>query len=196
MDVGALVAREADESDFACLLRFQDGLHAPAFSKNAIRVANDLVELEQIDPVSLKAAQRLVDLIRGGSFGAFVNFGHQKRFLAITVALRVAHADFTLAAVVVPAVVEKIDALVEARADDADAFPRIRLFAEMIAAEPNGRDFSLLRPKVRKGMPFLDSNLDDCCPASTSKMEAAANPKNPRREMPPSTASLALASCA
>src|SRR4029077_14437738 len=52
-----------------------------------------------------------------------------------------AHADFTFAAVVVPAVVEKIDALIETYADDANAFLRIRLFAKMIATEPNERDF-------------------------------------------------------
>src|SRR5438309_18356 len=145
MDVRALVTREADEADLARLLRLQDGLHPSAFGKNAIRVGvtNHFVELEQIDPVSLKAAEGLVDLTRSGSFGASVNLGHQKRFLAITVAQRVAHADFTLAAVVVPAVVEKIDARVEARADDANAFLRIRLISKMIATEPNQRDFLL-----------------------------------------------------
>src|SRR6267143_6516648 len=114
MDVRTLVAREADEADLARLLRLQDGLHSSAFGKNAIRVgvANHFVELEKIDPLSLKTAQRLVDLTRSGRFGASVDLGHQKRFLAVTVAQRVAHADFTLAAVVVPAVVEKIDALI------------------------------------------------------------------------------------
>src|SRR5260221_11471674 len=123
MDVRALVTREADETDSARLARLQDGLHSSAFGKNAIRigVANDFVELEQIDPVSLKAAQRLVDLTGSRSFGAPVNLGHQKRLLAITVAQRVAHADFTLAAVVVPAVVVRVDTLVEACAADANA---------------------------------------------------------------------------
>src|SRR5882762_11936866 len=104
MDVRALVAREADEADFARFLRSQDGLHPSAFGKNAIRigVANDFVELEQIDPVGLKAAQRLVDLTGSRSFGAPVNLGHQKRPLAIPVAQRVAHADFTLAALLAP----------------------------------------------------------------------------------------------
>jgi len=55
---------EADEADLARLLRLQDGLHPSALGKNAIRidVANHFMELEKIDPVSLKAAQRLVDL--------------------------------------------------------------------------------------------------------------------------------------
>src|SRR6267154_425725 len=159
MDVRALMTREADETDFARLSRLQDGHHSSAFGKNAIRigVANDFVELEQIDPVSLKAAQRLVDLTGSRSFGAPVNLGHQKRLLAITVAQRIAHADFTLAAVVVPAVVEKIDALIEARADDANAFLGIRLTTKMIAAEPNERDFffSAAQGSVGNAVPEL-----------------------------------------
>src|ERR1700674_4057164 len=143
MDVRTLVACEADEADLASLLPLQDGLHTSACGKNAIRigVANHFVELEKIDPVSLKAAQRLVDVGCGAGFSAPVDLGHKKRFLAITVAQRVAHADFALATVVVPTVVEKIDGLIETRADDANAFRRIRLFAEMIAAEPDERDF-------------------------------------------------------
>src|SRR5713101_9835350 len=126
MDVRTLVACEADVANLASLSRLQDGLHRSAFRKNTIRVgvANHFVELEQIDPVSLKTAQRLVDLTSSGGFGTPVDLGHKKRFLAIAVAQRVAHADFTLAAVVVPAVVEKIDALIEARADDSNAFLR------------------------------------------------------------------------
>src|SRR6266478_1713882 len=161
MDVRALVAREANEANFACLLRLQDGFHPSVFGKNAIRVrvANDFVELEQIDPVGLQAAQRLVDLTRGSGFCASVNLGHQKRFFAVTIAQRIAHADFTLAAVVVPAVVEKIDALIETGADDANAFLWIGLFAEMIAAEPNERDFlfAAAQGAIRNAVPGLRS---------------------------------------
>src|SRR6266403_2235790 len=118
MDVRALVAREADEADFARFLSFQHGFH-PAFGKNAIRigVANYFVELQQIDPVSLKAAQRLVDLIGSRSFRAPVNLGHQKRLLAITVVQRVVHAEFTLDDSVLPAVPEKSAAFNEGCAD-------------------------------------------------------------------------------
>src|SRR5205807_696611 len=159
MDIRTLVAREADEADFTRLFGLEEGLHPSAFGENTIRigVADDFMELEQIDPLSLKATQRLVDLIRSCSFGASVNLGHQKCFLAITVAQRVAHADFTLAAVVVPAVVEKIDAFIETRADDANAFLGIRLLAKMIATEPNERDFFLAAAQgsVRNAVPGL-----------------------------------------
>src|SRR5712664_3613379 len=143
MDIRTLVAREADEADLARLLRLQDGLHPSAFGKNAIRigVANHFVKLEQIDPVSLKTAQRLVDLTRGGGPIASIDLGHKKGFLPVTVAQRVAHSDFTLAVVIVPAVVKKTDPLIKPCADDPNAFLGIRLFAEMIATEPNERDF-------------------------------------------------------
>src|SRR6266446_4305028 len=161
MDIRTLVAREADVADLARLLRLQDGLHPSAYGKNAIRVrvANHFMELEKIDPLSLKAAQRLVDLTGSSGFGAPVDLGHQKCFLAITVAQRVAHADFTLAAVVVPAVVEKIDAFIEARADDTNAFLGIRLIAKMIATEPNERDFffGAAQGSVRNAVPGLRS---------------------------------------
>src|SRR6266851_2771767 len=161
MDVWTLVACEADVANLASLSRLQDGLHPSAFRKNTIRVgvANHFVELEKIDPVSLESAQRLVDLTRSRSFGASIDLGHKKRFLAIAVTQRVAHADFTLAAVVVPAVVEKIDALIEARADDANAFLGIHLIAKMIATEPNERDFlfGAAQGSVRNAVPGLQS---------------------------------------
>jgi hypothetical protein len=37
----------------------------------------------------------------------------------------------------VPAVIEKIDSFIESSADDANAFLRIRLFAKVIATEPD-----------------------------------------------------------
>src|SRR6266446_5503542 len=41
-------------------------------------------------------------------------------------------------------------------------------------------------------MPFLDSDREECCPVRANKMDAAADPRNPRREMPASEASLVL----
>src|SRR5208283_4689719 len=110
--------------------------------KNAFRVgvADYFVKLEKINPVGLKAAQGFIDLASSGRFRASIDLGHEKGLLTIAVAQSVAHADFTLAAVVVPTVVEKIDSFIEARPDDANAFLWIHLFAEMIAAKPDERD--------------------------------------------------------
>ena len=107
------------------------------------------MELEQIDSVSLQAAERLVDLGRGGCLCAPIDLGHEKRLLPIAVAQRVAHADFTLAAVVAPAVVEKIDSFIETRSHDANTLLGIRLVPKMVATEPDEQTRSPLRPKVR-----------------------------------------------
>src|SRR5580700_11694454 len=135
MNVRTLVAGESDVTDLACLLRVQHSFHGSSSGKNTVRVGvtNYFVELDEIYSVSLKTAQRVGDLIRSGGLGASVDLGHEKSLLAVTIAQRVAHADFTLAAIVVPAVVEKIDALIETGANDANAFLGICLFAKMIA---------------------------------------------------------------
>src|ERR1700693_125887 len=143
MNVRTLVASESDVTDLACLLRVQHSFQCSSGGKNAVRVgvANYLVELEEIDSVSLKTTQRVVDLIRSSGLGASVDLGHEKSFFAVTIAQRFAHADLTLAAVVIPAVVEKIDALIQTSANDTNAFLGISLFAKMIATETNERDF-------------------------------------------------------
>src|SRR5213594_3218908 len=137
MNVRTFVACETDKADLPCLLCLKNGFHRSAFGKNAVRVgvANDFVELQKIDPVGLKAAQRIVDLTCRGGFGAPIDLGHEKRFLPIAVAQRVAHADLTLAAIVVPTVVEEIDPFIQACAHNANAFLSIRLLAKMIAAQ-------------------------------------------------------------
>src|ERR1017187_8491974 len=124
MNIRALMSCEADKTNFASLLSPQDGFHCAAFGKNAVRigVANYFVKLEEIDPVSLKTAQGIIDWACSRGFRSPVDLGHEKSFLAVAVAQRLAHANFTFAAVVVPAVVEKVHAFIEARADNSDAF--------------------------------------------------------------------------
>src|SRR5580704_18660107 len=163
MNVRAFVAREADEANLARFLRLQDGLHPSAFGKNPIRVgvADHFVKLEQIDPVRLKTSQRLVDLTRGCGLGASIDLGHEKSLLPVAVAQRVAHADFAFAAVVVPAVVEEIDSFIETRADDANAFLRIRLVPKMVATEPDERNsFSTAaQTSIRYAIPGFRSRV-------------------------------------
>ena len=54
--------------------------------------------------------------------------------LPIAVAQRLAHAHFAFAAVVIPAVVQKIDPVIDRRANDLDAFLLILLRADVIPA--------------------------------------------------------------
>jgi hypothetical protein len=98
------------------------------------------VELEKIDVVGLEAVERFIDLRSGGLLGLPVDFGHEQGLLAVAVAKRLAHADFAVAAVVVPAVVEEIDAAVECGADDFDAVLFVGLHADVIAAKAYDRD--------------------------------------------------------
>ena len=59
MNVGTLVAGEADVSDLPLLLGFEHGLHAAATGEDAvgIGVANHFVKLQQVNVVGLQAAQ-------------------------------------------------------------------------------------------------------------------------------------------
>src|SRR6266436_819390 len=136
------VAGETDVADLAGFFRFEDGFHTAAGSEDALRVgdANDFVELEKINVVGLKAAQRFIELRCGGLAGLAIDFGHEEGLLTVAVAQRLAHADLTAAAIVVPAVVEEVDATVESGADDLDAFLFVGLHAKVIAPEANNRD--------------------------------------------------------
>src|SRR5258707_15805908 len=139
MNVGTFVACEANVTNLAGLLCFEHGFPGSACGKNAVRivVANYFVKLEEIDAIGLQAAQRLIYLVCCGGFRASIDLGHEKRFLPVAVAKRVAHAYFALAAIVVPAVVEKIDSFIQPCADNANTFLGIRLLAKMIATEAN-----------------------------------------------------------
>src|ERR1700730_14394599 len=161
MDFRTLMAGEADEANLARFLRLQKRFHPSAFGKNTSRVgvADHCVKLHQIDAVGLKTAQRLVDLTGGGTLVASIDLGHEKGFLAITVAQCVAHANFTLPAVVIPAVVEKIYSFIETRTDDTNAFLGIGLIPQMVATESNQRNlfFAAAQHSIRNAVSGLCS---------------------------------------
>jgi len=90
--------------------------------------------------VSVCRRQRLVDLAGGALAAAGVKLGHQEGFFAVSVAQGFAHADFAGAVVVVPAVVEEVDAFIERGADDADAFLLVLLAAEVVSAQADAGD--------------------------------------------------------
>src|SRR5581483_11416337 len=69
-----------------------------------------------------------------------VNLGHEKCFLAIAVAQCLSHALFAGAAIVIPAVVEEVDAAVERSANDADGLLLGRR-AKVIAADADDGNF-------------------------------------------------------
>src|ERR1700730_16314465 len=142
MNVRALVASEPDKTHLARLLRFQYGFHPSVLGKNTvwIRISNHFVELQQVNSIGLQPSQRFVELGRCSGFGSTVDLGHQKGPLAIAVAQGFAHSNSALSAVVVPAVVEKIDSFIDSGSNNPDALCWVALLAQVITAEPDDRN--------------------------------------------------------
>src|SRR5215469_5758743 len=142
MNIGTLVSRKTNEANLAGFLCCENSFESSTWSKDAIwiSVPNDFVKLKQVDAVGLEPAERFVELATRGGFVSPIDLGHQEGFFAVTIAKRFAHANFTLAAVVVPAVVQEIDALIEGLANDGDALVGVGLLAQVIAANANQRD--------------------------------------------------------
>ena len=105
------------------MLGFEQGDHGAFGVEDAVRVfeADDLVVLDEVDVVDAEAAEALVDLAGGFLFGAAVDLGHEEGFVAVAVLEGLADAELAASRVVVPGVVEEVDAAVERGADDADA---------------------------------------------------------------------------
>src|SRR5258708_30118961 len=192
MNVRTLVTCEADKANLARLLGFKDGLHGSAVGENAVRVgvANHIVKLEEIDPVGLKAAQGLVDFARGGGLMATIDFGHEKSFLAITVTKRVAHADFALATVIVPAVIEKIDSVIDCGTNDANPLRLLEFrFAKMKSSEPHhGNLFSRAAER-----PAGDFSLGFCRRRVRREARKDRGPSSSFQELPASNRGAVLA---
>ncbi len=151
MDGGTLVAGEADVPDLARALRREHRFQRPVRPEYTLRIrhADHFMELHEVDAVGLQPAERFLDLLRGALLAAAVDLGHQKRFIAIPVAQRFSHAELARATVVVPAVVEEVDAVIDCAADDADAF----LFISLAASDTT----SPVRPRRRYGIPLRTS---------------------------------------
>jgi hypothetical protein len=96
--------------------------------------------LHEIDVGDLEALERFVDLAGGDGFAAAVDFCHEEGFVTVAIEQGLTHADFALAAVIVPGVIEKVDAAIEGGADDLDALGFEELGADVIAAEPDAGD--------------------------------------------------------
>jgi hypothetical protein len=102
--------------------------------------ADDLLAVEE----ALEPAQRFFNLLRCGLLIAAIDFRHQERALPIAIAQRLAHAKLALPAVVVPAVVEKVDSLVDRSAHDANALRLCEVRPnKMVSAQPYHRDHFL-----------------------------------------------------
>src|SRR5712691_7939191 len=109
------------------------------------------MELHQVDAIRLQALQGFVDLPASDLFGSAVDLGHEEDFLPVAVAQSLPHADFTGTTIIVPAVVHEGDPAVDSPADNRDALRFVSLFADMIPAQADGRDFFSSPPQSALG---------------------------------------------
>src|ERR1035438_625614 len=140
MDGRTLVAGKADIPDLPRLPGLERRFHGAAGREDAIRVVdpNDLVKLQEVDLIGSEPAQRLINLSCGRVLVAAIDFGHQESPLAIAVAQRLAHANLALPAVVVPAVVEKVDSPVDRRAHDTNTLGLVEIGPDkVVSAQPH-----------------------------------------------------------
>ena len=144
MNHGIFVSGEADVTDLARFFGIEHGLKVRCPLQRTGRdpqAGYFLVKLNQVDMAGLETLQRLVDLPGGGSLGPAIELSHEKGLLAIAVAESFSHADFALSVVVIPAIIEEIDAAIERGPDDGDADLGILRTADVMAPEANGGDF-------------------------------------------------------
>src|SRR5580704_7722172 len=123
MDVGILVSREADIPELACCSPVDERAIGAFVVEDSMRivVAQDLVMLNEIDAIGLQPLERLIELPDRFRVRPPVDLRHQKDLLPVAIPERLSHAGLARAAVVVPAVVQEVDATVDGRSYDAEA---------------------------------------------------------------------------
>src|ERR1700737_2165758 len=122
MNVGILVPGESDEPDLARLLSIDERAVGDLLVENAMRIfiAEDLVMLDEIDPVGLQSAQRLVQLPRRRFPRPAVDLCHDERLLPVAVTESSPHPPLAGTQVIVPAVIEEIDASIDGGPHDSN----------------------------------------------------------------------------
>src|SRR6267378_1087717 len=145
MDVGILMSREADIPDLARSLPVDERTVGafPVEDAMWIVIPQDLVMLHEIDAIGLQTLERLVELPRRFCIGSPVDLGHEKDLLSVAVPERLSHAGLALAVVVVPAVVQEVDATIDRRSND----PETELLVDPVQSE-------MPAPKADRGDSF------------------------------------------
>src|SRR5712691_7816594 len=143
MNGGTLVSREADVADRSPVLRLKRRLDCAALGEDPVRILDpdDLMELQEVDDVRLEPSERLLDLPGGRRPRLPVNLGHQEGSLAVALPEGFPHPDLAPPVVVVPGVVEEIDAGVDCGTNDTNALRLRELrLAEVEPAEADRGD--------------------------------------------------------
>src|SRR5271163_565495 len=120
MNLRTLMPGKANEANLTSFLGIEEGLQRTILREAGIwiRHADYFVNLHEIEMIDLQSLQGFIDLF-GGSFAiASINFGHHKCLSTIAGFQCLTHALFTYTAVIIPAVVQKVDTAIKGRLDD------------------------------------------------------------------------------
>src|SRR5437773_3747676 len=94
--------------------------------------------LHQVDIVDIQATQRFIKLLSSLFFVSPIDLGHHKSTVAVAVAQSLTHAFLALAFVVVPGVVEEVNAAIHRLSNNTDRQLLVDVLkAEMPAAHSN-----------------------------------------------------------
>src|ERR1700676_2669282 len=123
MDVGILVPREADVPELACIAPVDERPIGAFVVEDSMRIVipQDLVMLHEIDAIGLEAFERYLELPHRFCVRSPVDLRHQKDLLPVAIPEGLPHAGLARAVVIVPAVVQEVDATVDGRSNDPDA---------------------------------------------------------------------------
>src|SRR5207244_9566850 len=103
----------------------------------------------EIDTVGPQPPERLVELPRRFRVRSPVDLRHQKDLLPVAIAERLSHAGLARAVVVVPAVVQEVDATVDGRSNDPEAELLVDPFQSEMPASKADRGDSFSCPAQR-----------------------------------------------
>ena len=154
MNGGIFVPGESDEANLSLLLRPGERLGRAARTHEEFRIVveGDAVHLPQIQVIRLQPIQRLFEHLHreSGVSPMSTDLSHKKDAIAFSFQAR-AHPVFCLAAMVLPAIVEERDAVIDSLADQAHSSWFVRCRSEMMSAHSEGGNLNASFAEVTEG---------------------------------------------
>src|SRR6266850_3743843 len=151
MDVGILVSRKADIPNLARSLPVDERTIGAFLVEDSmwIVIPQDLVMLHEIDAIGLQPRERLVELPRRFRVRSPVDLGHQKDLPPVAIPECLSHSGLARTVVVVPAVVQEVDATVDRRSNDPEAKLLVDAFQSEMPASKTDRGDAFSCPAQR-----------------------------------------------
>ena len=119
VNAGIFVSGESDRPHFPLLLSLQQRLSRAARGEDQVRISfvNHFVDLPDVQVIGLQSPQRFFQLLHGHIFAASVSadFGHDHGLVALPFQ-RGAQHFFAVTVVIVPGIVEEVDARIHRHA--------------------------------------------------------------------------------